>query len=100
LSLHRSRAVKNQNQHRHGAASPAPFKEHGSTVLFGQAQIQDDGIVRFGVALKPSFFTIEGAVEGIARPRKRGGDLAVEVLSSSTTSNRTLDTLLQKQCFA
>src|ERR1700736_1230901 len=69
-----------QNQHRHGAAGPAPFTEHGSTVLFGQAQIQDNGIVRFGVAQEPSFFTIEGAVDGIARVRKRGGDLAVEVL--------------------
>src|ERR1700730_12410709 len=68
-----------QNQHRHGAAGPAPFTEHGSTILFGQAQIQDNGIVRFGVAQKPSFFTIEGAADGIARLRKRGGYLAVEI---------------------
>ena len=60
-------------------SGPAPFAEHGNAVLFGQAQIQDDGIIRLGVAQKPSFFAVEGAVDGIAGLRKRRNDLTIEV---------------------
>jgi hypothetical protein len=90
-----------QNQHRHGAAGPPPFHEQGSAVLFGQAQIQDNGIVRFGVAQKPTFFAIEGAVDGVACPRKRGENLPIEVLVILDDEQPHASIrLLQKQCLA
>ena len=80
LNLVAPAVARGQNQDRHGAPGPAPFTEHGNPVLLGQAQIQDDGVVRLRVAEKPALLAVESAVDGIARLRKRRHDLTIEIL--------------------
>src|ERR1051326_5562215 len=85
--------ARGQDQHRHGAAGAAPILEHRNAVRLGQADVENHGVVGFGLADILAFLAVEGAVDHVARLGQRGRELAIEigiVLDDEETQVRTL----------
>ena len=53
--------------------------QHRDAVHLGQADVEDDGIVRFGLAQIVPLLAVEGAIDDIAGVGQRGGELAIEI---------------------
>ena len=66
-------------QHRHGTPDAAPRLQHRNAIHLRQADIQNDGVVRLGLAEKVAFLAVEGPIHHIAGVRQRGGELAIEI---------------------
>ena len=78
----------------------APFLEHGDAVHLRQADIEDDGVIGFGVAEKMAFLAVIGLIDDIARFFQRFGQLPVEIPSSSTTRMRIVSASSTSGCHA
>jgi len=72
--------TRRKDEHRHHPAGAPPAVEHGDAVELGQADVEDHGIIRFGIAEEVAFLAVKSAVNGIAGIFKRLDDLPVEVL--------------------
>ncbi|MCY1562495.1 hypothetical protein D9M68_999010 [compost metagenome] len=57
--------ARGQQQHRRSLAGTAPFLEHGKPVHLRQADIQNDGVIGFGIAEEVAFLAIESHVDRI-----------------------------------
>ena len=68
-----------QDQNRHRAAGAAPFFEHRDAVQFGQANVEDDGVIGFGIAEEVSLLTVERLIDDIARLFQRVAQLPVQI---------------------
>ncbi len=71
--------ARGEHQHRHGAAGAPPRLDHRDAVHLRQADIEDDGIVGFGLAEVMALFAVKGAVDHIPRVGQGGGELTVEI---------------------
>ena len=60
-----------QDQDRHRAPGLAPRFEDRDAVALGQADVEHDSVIGFGVAAKPAFLAIESAVDRITRSLER-----------------------------
>jgi hypothetical protein len=67
-----------QDDDRHLAALAPPGREHADPVDLRQAEIQDGGVVGFGVAEELALLAVERAVDGVAGMLQGGDDLLVE----------------------
>ena len=70
---------RGEDQNGHGPAGPPPGLEHRDAVHLGQANIQDHGVVRFALAEIVSLFTVESAIDDVARIRECGRELPIEI---------------------
>src|SRR5262249_21132752 len=72
--------ARGQDEHRHFAPSLAPALEHGDAIHLGQPQIEDNGIVRLGIAEEMSFLAVPSNVHDIASVGQRLFQKALQVL--------------------
>ena len=79
LDLVAPSVARRQNEDRHRPPGPAPRLEHRDAIHLGQADIEDDGVIRLAFAEKVPFFPIEGAIDHVARVGKCGRELSVEI---------------------
>ncbi len=57
---------RGQDQDRGGHVLLAPAFQHRDAVDLRQAQVQDDGVIGFGVAQEVGFLAVGGVVDGVA----------------------------------
>src|ERR1700704_2684142 len=79
LDLIAPTVARGQDQDRHGPSGPAPRLEHRDAIHFGQADIEDDRVIRLAFAEKVTLFAIEGTIDHVARVGKCGRELPVEI---------------------
>ena len=72
--------ARRQQQDRHLATGLAPFLKNADAILAGQADVEHDGVIGFGVAKKPALLAIEGAIDRVARLFKRRHELPIQIL--------------------
>jgi len=92
-----------EQQHRHGAALPAPCLEHREPVHLRQADIEDDRVIGLGLAQIMALLAVEGAVDHIAGVRERSRQLAIEigvVLDDEQAHGQNLLTHSRRRVFA
>ena len=63
----RPTSARRQHKHRHMTAVAAPLLENGDAIHAGQAEVEHDEAVIFGVALEPGAFAVMGELHSIAR---------------------------------
>jgi hypothetical protein len=68
-----------QDDDRRLDAGAPPAVEHGDAVDLRQAEIEDDCIIRLGLAEEAAVLAVERLVDGVARMLEGGDDLAIEV---------------------
>ena len=69
-----------------------PLLQHADAVHHRQADVENNGVVRFGVAEKVAFLAVLGRVDDVAGIGERGNQLAIEVgiiLDNQQTHRRT-----------
>jgi hypothetical protein len=71
--------TRGQDQYRHRSPGATPSFENGDAVAFGQADVENHGVIGLGVAEEPSIFTVIGPVHGITSAFESGGDLSIEI---------------------
>ena len=64
---------------RHRAVGAAPLLEDGDAVHLRQADVEDDDVVRLGVAEEIALLAVRRGVDGVARIRQRGDELTVQI---------------------
>ncbi len=69
-------AARRQNHHRHFEAGLAPAAEDFEPVDLGQPEIEDDGVVGFGLAKIAGLLAVAGEIDRIAVVFQRLDDLA------------------------
>src|SRR5215831_4675598 len=68
-----------QHQHRHCPSCPAPGFQDRDAVHLRQADIENDGVVGFGLSEIVSLFAVESTIDDITGVSQRGSELSVEV---------------------
>ena len=68
-----------KDEDRHLAPGAPPFLENADAIHDGKADVEDDGIVRLGVAEKVAFLAVLGRVDRIAGVGECGHQLPVQV---------------------
>ena len=68
-----------EDDDRHVAVGAPPLLQHADAVHLRQADIEDDDVVRLGLAEEIAFLAVGGEVDGIARIGQRGHELALEI---------------------
>ena len=68
-----------QDDDRRLDAGAPPAVEHGDAVDLRQAEIEDDRVIRLGLAEEAAVLAVESLVDGVARMLEGGDDLAIEV---------------------
>ena len=71
--------ARREDEHRHLAVVAPPLLEHAQAVLLGQAEIEHDGVIGFGIAEEMPLLAVEGGIDGIARIAQSRNELPVEV---------------------
>jgi hypothetical protein len=68
-----------QHEYGHGTSSAAPGFQDRNSVHFRQADIENDGVVGFGLSEIMALLAIEGAIDDIAGVGQRSGELTIKV---------------------
>jgi len=68
-----------EDQDRHRPPLLSPRLQQRQSVHLRQTEIEDDGVIRLGLAEIVAFFPVEGAIHGVARPLQGLAELTVEV---------------------
>ncbi len=71
--------ARRQHQDRHGLAARPPGGDDRGTVLLRQAEVQDHGVIRLGLAQELALLAVHGAVDRVSGALECGDDLAIEV---------------------
>ena len=69
-----------EDDHRHLAVGAAPLLEDGDAVHFRQADIEDDEVVRLGLAEEEAFLAVHRGIDRIAGIAQRRHQLPVQIL--------------------
>src|SRR5687768_1799995 len=68
-----------EDQHRHRASGPPPGFQYRDAVHLRQADVEDHGVIRLGIAEEMALLAVEGAVYHVTRIGQGGGELTIEV---------------------
>jgi len=71
--------ARGENEHRHFAVVAAPLLEHAQAILLGQAEIEHDRVIRFGIAEEMPLLAVECTIHNVTSIRQCGSELPIEV---------------------
>ncbi len=71
--------ARREDDDRHLAVGAAPLLEDGDAVHLRQADIEDDDVVRLGLAEKEAFLAVHRGIDRVARIAQRRYQLPVQV---------------------